>query len=127
MKVINLTKIPDSVILDIGQHLKLKWLYPVVILENPKIKPLGVLRYDWRNEICVIMLKDGSDQSSLAHELRHLWQMEKLSPEMCQVIYHMEQKLGGHHKNILENDAYEWESYFYKKYKGKSKKHKTRK
>ena len=109
MKFLNLTSIPNKFISRMGRELKLKWIYPVVILEKPKLKALGLVRYDETNQICLVILKDGSDRSSLVHELRHLWQMEQMTPEVCRVIYEIEQQAVGYEENTLELDAFDWE------------------
>jgi hypothetical protein len=109
MKFKNLTPIPNKVITQMGKRLKLKWKYPVIILEDPTMQAVGVMRFDEATEICFIFLQDGSDRSSLNHELRHLWQMEQMGPEVCRIIYEMEQKLVGYDQNTLELDAFEWE------------------
>lgn len=92
-----------------GKRLKLKWIYPVIIMEDPTMKPVGVLRFDEVTQMAFIFIKDGQDQSSLNHELRHLWQIEQLTPEFCRTIYQMEQETVGYDQNVLEVDAFEWE------------------
>ncbi len=111
----NLTPIPNTRVRGMIRKLKLEGLYPLIIMEDSSMKEEGRLRYDEIHQIAIIFLRDGKDTSSLTHELRHLWQLEKLTPEVCRMIYEQEQKTVGYDANILEVDAYDWEKKNYKK------------
>lgn len=111
----NCTSIPDSEIEKILNELDLKLPFKTIISEDVSLEKMGDVRFNFQERICFIFLKNEFDISTLAHELRHVWQMVEMSPEVHEMIYAIEQEQEGYSNNILEIDAFEWEDEFSKK------------
>lgn len=112
----NLSAINDSIVETIANYLNLKRVYSVVILVNPDMDKFGDIQFAFKEQICFISLKDENDLSTLAHEMRHLWQMEQLGAEEYEALYSEEMNFVGYEQNILEVDAFEWEQNFMQLY-----------
>lgn len=108
----NLSNIEDSTVSEIVQALGLKNIYSTIIVVNPDMNKFGDIQFAFKEQMCFVSLKNAEDISTLAHELRHLWQMEQLGAELYEILYLEEMSHGSYESNVLEIDAFEWEQNF---------------
>lgn len=108
----NLSNIQDTSVALISQSLGLQHTYSVVVVVNSNMDKLGDIQFAFKEQICFITLKNSTDVSTLAHELRHLWQMEQLGAEIYEALYAEEMLHETYENNVFELDAFEWENQF---------------
>lgn len=113
----NLSSINDNVIYEILTLLNLAPSFQVIIVVNPELENKdGDVCFAFAENMAFINLKNDNDIPTLAHELRHIWQMEQLGAAEYEALYQEELLYMGYRENILEVDAFDWEQWYCEKY-----------
>ena len=113
----NLSSINDNVISEILTLLNLAPSFQVIIVVNPELENKdGDVCFAFAENMAFINLKKDNDIPTLAHELRHIWQMEQLGAAEYEALYQEELLYTGYRENILEVDAFDWEQWYCEKY-----------